>query len=109
MVLKVGNVFVSCSAQSIIKIMEVCQKTSDSRKVEMAAKELSSTKASCPNKQEVKAPASPTNTSKPTYFNCVNTKPRTVKLSKVAESGRTNRTGNQHHGEKIFPVAKNIR
>lgn len=108
-VLKVGNVFVSCRAQSSIKIMDVCQKTTGSRKVGMGVMELSSIKATCPNKQEVKAPTSTANTSKPTQLNCVNNKPCTVKQSDIPEPEGTNRTSNQHHGKKIFPMPKNVR
>lgn len=87
--------------------MEVCQKTPDSPK-EVGAKELSSTKATCPNQQEVKALSSTANTSKPAEPNCVNTKPCTVKQSEVSEPGGTNRTVNQYH-EKTFPEPKDVR
>lgn len=99
----------SCSAQSSIKIMEVCQKTSDSRKGGVGVKVLSSTKATYPNQQEVQSPTSTANTSKPVEPKCVNSKPCTVKQSEVSEPGRTNATGNQHHKEKTFPVPKNVR
>lgn len=89
--------------------MEISQKTSNSHMVGMGAKELCSTKATCSNKQEVNAPASTENTSKPAQLDCVNTKPCTVKQSEGSEPGRTNRIGNHHHGERIVPVAKNVR
>lgn len=92
-----------------MKIMEVCQKTSDSRKAEVGAKEQSSTKATCSNQQEIKAPTSTTNTRKPAQPNCINTKPCTLKQSKASVSQGTNRAGDQYDGEKIFPVPKNVR
>lgn len=89
--------------------MDVCQKTSDSRKMGLGAKELSSAKASCTNQQKVEAPASTANTSKRTRPNCFDTKPRTVKQSEVSEPRETNGTGNQHQRQKTFPVPKNVR
>lgn len=90
----------SCSAHSSIKIMEGCQKTSDSRQVDVGAKEQSSTMAICPNQQEVKAPTSTANTSKPAQLNC------TLKQRKGSVAGGTNRGGDQHDGENNFQDLK---
>lgn len=96
----------SCSAQSSIKIMEVCQKTSDSCKVGVGVKEQSN-KDTHPNQQKVQAPTCTANTSK--QPNCVTSKPCTVRQSAVSEPAGTKTMGNQHHEEKTFPVLKNVR
>lgn len=73
--------------------MEAIQKMSDSRKVKMGAMGRLSTKATCPNQQEVKATTYTAHMIKPTQPNCVNPKPCTLKQSKGTEPGGTNTAG----------------